>query len=547
MGAICVGLPDLKPLARARDAAAGKMAAIGTVNPRPGGLVNNSIQSVKRAVARALNWFVRDQVIFNRQMVTCIGACIDTIAEVNRTIHLLAGQANNELQKVRAETEPLRTEARALRSKTSELMDLAAHWARWREEWQLKLHRNEVEFLKTVSDLSLAYQQKFNYLDAAVQRHETLLKEQFEERIKALDDAYQKTARELEAACQQTAVRIEAGANTTVTNLERSFRETLTTAESSYEMAAREQGHQFERRAEKLEQDIAAAMRNQIEALAAESRDQARDFEKLLGTSMADIQKQFYADLERIRAEYERVIHAELRIVRQRLSAPAATSPQPAPAASLPLAFDYARFADRFRGPEEYVTESQRFYVPYFKGRRHILDLGCGRGEFLKLMRDAGTPARGIEASEESVAYCRSQGLDAVRADVFPYLAEHAEASLDGILCSQVVEHIAPERLPELIRLCAGRLATGGVLAIETPNPECLAIFATNFYLDPTHTRPVPSQLLAFYMEECGLGRIAVHQRAPAVESIPELRDFPEPVRTRLFNGQDYAIIAYKL
>ena len=78
--------------------------------------------------------------------------------------------------------------------------------------------------------------------------------------------------------------------------------------------------------------------------------------------------------------------------------------------------------------------------------------------------------------------------------------------------------------------MCAASLRRGGVLAIETPNPECLAIFATYFYLDPTHTRPVPHPLLAFYMEEAGLGQIEVHELSPAVESMPEIAELPEAI-----------------
>src|SRR5271166_5725090 len=88
-GTVCVGLPDLTPLARARDAAAGKMAAIGTVNPRQGGAMNSLVQAVKRMIARGLNWFVRDQVIFNRQMITCVEVSIETLNDINRTIHVL--------------------------------------------------------------------------------------------------------------------------------------------------------------------------------------------------------------------------------------------------------------------------------------------------------------------------------------------------------------------------------------------------------------------------------------------------------------------------
>lgn len=516
-GAVCVGLPDLTPLARARDAAAGKMAAIGTVNPRRGGIVNNSVQAMKRVIARGLNWFVRDQVLFNRQIITCIEIAIETLNDTNRTIHVLAGQANTEIQKVRTEMEPLRREAHILRTKTSDFDDLVSHWNRWREEWQLKLHKNEVEFLKSVADLNAVLHQKVHHLEVAVER--------------LGPDA---VARQLEAACArrierqftETVVPMEAGFRQAVANLEESYRTTLQQTDASFRNLAN----------------------SNAEAIQASVASEIRGLDERMTTSINELQNRFYADLDRIRTEYERVIHAELRVVRQRLAAGTGVPPAPPvtePAPRIP--FDYARFAIRFRGSEEYVSVSQQFYVPYFRGRRHVLDIGCGRGEFLVIMREAGVPAKGIESSEESVAQCRAAGLDAEQADLFAYLSAQPEGTLDGIFCSQVVEHLPPARLPEMIQLCATRLATGGILAIETPNPECLAIFATHFYLDPTHTRPIPSQLLAFYMEESGLGRIEVHPKAQAVESIPELAELPAAFREKFFGGLDYAIIGYRL
>jgi SAM-dependent methyltransferase len=217
------------------------------------------------------------------------------------------------------------------------------------------------------------------------------------------------------------------------------------------------------------------------------------------------------------------------------------------PAEAAAIGFDYARFAERFRGDEAYVRKTVEFYAPFFEGRENVLDIGCGRGEFLEAMREKGVPARGIDLSGESVLLCRQKGLDAEVADLFPYLEAQPEEEFDGIFSSQVVEHIDAMRLGGMIRLCASRLRRGGVLAIETPNPECLGIFATHFYLDPTHTRPVPAPLLSFYMEEAGLGGIEVHRLSPAVEAVPELMELPESLRNRLFGGLDYAIIGRRL
>jgi 2-polyprenyl-3-methyl-5-hydroxy-6-metoxy-1,4-benzoquinol methylase len=210
-------------------------------------------------------------------------------------------------------------------------------------------------------------------------------------------------------------------------------------------------------------------------------------------------------------------------------------------------AIDFARFAERFRGSEETIRERMRFYLPWFQGRESVLDIGCGRGEFLELLREAGIPARGIDLDPESAARCLEKRLAAETADLFPYLAALADGALDGIFCAQVVEHLAPERLPEFIRLAGAKLRRGGVLAIETPDPRCLAIFATHFYLDPTHVRPVPHPLLDFYMEEYGFHKIEVHRLAPASESMPSLASLPQEFREQFFGGLDYAIIGRKV
>ena len=212
-----------------------------------------------------------------------------------------------------------------------------------------------------------------------------------------------------------------------------------------------------------------------------------------------------------------------------------------------PLAFDYARFAEAYRGSEERVRGGQRIYVADFKNCGNVLDIGCGRGEFLELMREAGVPSRGIDSSLESIALCREKGLPAEAVDLFDYLHGLGEGELDGIFCAQVVEHLPPERLPEMIRLAASRLERNGVIVIETPNPDCLAIFATYFYLDPTHSRPVPEKLLTFYLSEFGIGNLEVRHLEQAVDSMPSLAELPKDFREAFFGGLDYAIIGKKV
>jgi 2-polyprenyl-3-methyl-5-hydroxy-6-metoxy-1,4-benzoquinol methylase len=440
-----IALPDLMPLMHARDAAMGKVAAIGTVNPRSGGLVNGVVQAWKRLLARVLDWHVREQVEFNRNVVAYSDAVLEALRESNRALSAMGGRLA-QMDSRLAEQEKI----------GDEMKDMRDHWAGWRIEWEHKLQENEVQFLRSVADLQGAFQHQVTLIEAT---HRDLIR----------------------------------GQNT--------------------EFHAALERHGFE------------------------------------------IQKRLWAVVDKMRAELERMIHDELRIIRQRARISAVASPAP-PSAEAgpgpgptdpPLAFDYSKFAERFRGTEEYVKAGQRLYLPDFEGCRNVLDIGCGRGEFLEMMRDASVPARGIDVGAESVAVCRLKGLDAEIADVFPYLASIEEGTLDGIFCSQVVEHLPPERLPEMIRLCAERLARGGVIVIETPNPECLAIFATHFYLDPTHTRPVPHPLLMFYLEEYGVGLLQLRRLSPAVETMPSLRSLPDDFRGAFFDALDYAVIGRKL
>jgi O-antigen chain-terminating methyltransferase len=211
------------------------------------------------------------------------------------------------------------------------------------------------------------------------------------------------------------------------------------------------------------------------------------------------------------------------------------------------LAIDWLQFAKKFRGSEEYVRSTQEMYVGRFRSHTPVLDLACGRGEFLELAHSAGMNPIGVEANSELVALCRAKGLTVECADAFHYLESAEPASLGGILCSQMVEHLPPADVIRLVQLAHRALRPGGLLAIETPNPECLAIFATHFYLDPSHTKPIPPALMAFHFEEAGFGQVRIERLRPAVETMPSLAALPAEFREAFFGTLDYAAFGIKL
>jgi SAM-dependent methyltransferase len=152
-------------------------------------------------------------------------------------------------------------------------------------------------------------------------------------------------------------------------------------------------------------------------------------------------------------------------------------------------------FADLFRGPEAFIADRQRVYLPFFQGRANVVDLGSGRGELLGLLQERGIEAVGVELDAAMVERCRARGLRVELADAFDYLRGVPEASLDVIFSAQFIEHVESSRLLELLQLARSRLRERGLFIAETVNPESYTALKT-FYVDLTHQRPIYPQVL---------------------------------------------------
>jgi SAM-dependent methyltransferase len=185
----------------------------------------------------------------------------------------------------------------------------------------------------------------------------------------------------------------------------------------------------------------------------------------------------------------------------------------------------YVELEKRHRGSEEEITERVSTYLPYLQGKGEVLDLGCGRGEALKLFRGHGIAARGVDSSSEMVARCQEKGLPAEQGDLFESLARAAEGSLGGVVSFHVVEHLPADSLDRLVRSAWRALRPGGVLILETPSPLSVVMSARNFWVDPTHKRPVHPASLELTFREAGfepVHRIDLHP-FPDDERLPEL------------------------
>lgn len=410
---------SVEPLRQAAQAARSLASAIGTVNPRPAGLVNGAVQAVKEGISRLLDWHVRPQREFNHAAAECFLKTAELLESTNCSLALLAA---------------------------------------------------------SFQPYSRRYQELAGELDRIPERHEQQLAE--------------------------------------------------------------------------LAQDLEEKMKHQRWALEGMLHRRERDLGKALRGELQD----------------------ELRVLRQRVAAQAKAGEvrvagggavgETRPEAAAAPAVDYFQFERSFRGTEEEIRARQSFYIPFFRGKKNVLDIACGRGEFLELMRELRVPARGVDLDADMAGRCREKDLDVVRADVFAHLAEIPDGSLDGIFSAQFVEHLPAKDYADLIAQSARKLAPGGVLAVETPNPECLAIFSQTFFLDPTHVRPIPPSQLRFLFAEAGLTNITAHFLSAAGDTLPLIPPLtsrviePDLLRTwndavarfneTFFGAMDYAVIGHR-
>ena len=214
----------------------------------------------------------------------------------------------------------------------------------------------------------------------------------------------------------------------------------------------------------------------------------------------------------------------------------------------------YVALEDRFRGDPEIIRERQSQYIPYIKdvvtSGKPLLDLGCGRGEWLTVLRDSGIPATGIDSNRACIEDCNQLGLNVELADLVEYLNAIPEKSVGAITMFQVMEHLPFPVLLNVLRTALRALTPGGVFIAEVPNSETLSVGASTFWIDPTHERPLFPSLLTFLADEVGFRKSEGLYSSP-LKPEPNVASLPSELQEtflamfRQLNGPgDFALIA---
>lgn len=205
----------------------------------------------------------------------------------------------------------------------------------------------------------------------------------------------------------------------------------------------------------------------------------------------------------------------------------------------------YLNLEKQLRGSREEIIRRLGFYIDFLPAKEshpHILDLGCGRGEWLEVLYGLGYSSVGIDENSDMVKNCTDRGLRAIHGDALNHISELEPYSLDLITAFHLIEHLTLPALTKLFEDSCKALKNGGMLFIETPNPENLTVGAYTFHFDPSHQKPIPPILAQFYAENLGFSNAEIYRLHPR----KEIGDEDEFKNNWFCKGVDYALICKK-
>ena len=216
----------------------------------------------------------------------------------------------------------------------------------------------------------------------------------------------------------------------------------------------------------------------------------------------------------------------------------------------------YVFLEDNLRGSRKEIKERLKIYIPIIKkaniGKKDssILDIGCGRGEWLELLKEENLYGRGLDSNKVMVKICKDRGLDVIDSDAINFIKNISDNSLGAVTGFHLIEHYGFDFLIKLLDEILRILKPGGLVILETPNPNNVLVGSCSFYLDPTHNKPIPSSLIKLVLESRGFSKIKIMNINPFKDDFKIKEDDSETSKRfndYFYGPQDYAVVGFKV
>jgi O-antigen chain-terminating methyltransferase len=490
-------LHDLWQLGKEIDTAREGSRLTGQLNPRNPGPINGLIQFAKRVMKRSLTWYTRPLHLFQGGVIRALDQ-----------LRAIVDNHNDSLRKVADE---LVSQATALEQKAAGLDDKLKESVLALEA---KFEQKAAGFDDKLSESVLALEAK---LKEATSR--------FEQKAAGFEDKLSESVLALEAKLKEATSRYEVR-----------FAEATTAHQAGLSSALAPYSARIASITDELETLRSELRQTRAELREANTRGRVRDRD--VRRTLYALQNGEAAGKEQAHPPTPAMFRSEIKSDRE---------------------FDYFAFEELYRGDEADIRQRQQEYLQYFRGRDNVVDLGCGRGEFLEVLRDNDISARGVELGLDQYLLCREKGLDVVQQDLFSFLESLPDESLGGLFSAQVIEHLTASDQLRYVALAHQKTKPGSPVIFETINAQCVYAVMRNFFLDPTHVRPVHPETLKFAMESMQFRDVKLLFSSPVRDKqIPPLKLNGETAQLAEFNravaelnklifgDQDYAAIGWR-
>ncbi len=493
----------------------------GQLNPRKPGTLNDAIQFSKKVMRRSLTWYTRPLHLFE-------GAVIRALQHIGNIIDDHRGRLH----------------------KHAEMLNLHADMTERNKAWLVE----QIQSQRVATEQSV--HRLHEQVDAIFASHESRIASQ-ESRI---------ASQENRIASQEGRIASQEGRIASQEGRIASQESAIASQESRIASTVDGRLTGLQSALQALQTSLEEALRSYAEVAESVTKRHVEPLRanfNVLNARVENATKQVRQASVQLRVR-ERDLRRLLRVVgpgRARQM-----SPQPPPVPPMfpaeikdELEFDYFAFEEQYRGDEADTRQKQQAYVDYFRGRDNVVDIGCGRGEFLEALREVGITARGVELGTDQILLCQEKGLDVVQQDLFAFLEATPDESLGGIFSAQVIEHLTASDQLRFVALAYQKCKPGSPVLFETINPQCVFALVHNFFLDPTHVRPVHPETLQFAMESCNFRNVELRFSAALREfqvpsltlesNSPALEQFNAGIarlNELLYGFQDYAAIGWK-